>query len=35
MELMKLYINITEMYELNSGRGAVRMILFDGHCEGE
>ena len=35
MELMKLYINITEMYELNSGGGTVRMILFDGRCEGE
>ena len=35
MELMKLYINITEMYELNSGGSFVRMILFDGRCEGE
>ena len=35
MELLKLYIHITGMNALVAEGYCVRMILFDGHCEGD
>lgn len=35
MEILRIYINITETNELISENVTVRMILFDGFCTGE
>lgn len=34
MEVLKIYVNITEMNEVVSGNTTVRMLLFDGYCVG-
>lgn len=34
MDILKIHINITETHELISEDATVRMILFDGFCEG-
>ena len=35
MEILKVYVNITETNEVISENTIVRMILFDGYCTGE
>ena len=34
MEVLKIYVNITEMNEVVSENTTVRMLLFDGYCVG-
>lgn len=34
MEVLKIYVNITEMNEVVSENTTVRMLLFDGYCAG-
>ena len=33
-ELLKIYVNLTETNELNAESLTIRMMLFDGYCEG-
>lgn len=35
MEILKIHINITETHEFASEDKTIRMILFDGFCEGD
>ena len=35
MEILRIYINITETNEVISENTTVRMILFDGNCTGD
>ena len=35
MEIMKIYVNILESHEVISNKKTVRMLLFDGNCDGD
>lgn len=35
MEILRLHINIKEVNEVISAEGTVKMLLFDGQCEGD
>ncbi|MBP3609025.1 MAG: DUF3237 family protein [Lachnospiraceae bacterium] len=35
MEILRIYINIGECLEVVSGEETVRMLLFDGSCDGD